>query len=433
LQVLTSTGAGTNGSYDVLSADNALGIDDDYIDVTGIEQIRDDYFPGTSWQMAFIISKKHTAKDWLEKEIFKPLNLYPCTTGGGKFTLKVFKPPLAYDDTQTFDEDNIVGIPDWDANLDAVINEVEFHYGWDDTDQEFDHVQVEIDAVSLNNRGPGKKPVLIKTKGLATDSQFPVIYGRIFERYATPTIKIKAKCLFSQWLSEAGDIVSFTHSLIPDLAAGTRGITGRLMEITNRSVDWQNGSVTIELLDTAFGATGSFGAISPAMTVSSGTSATVFSVSSDDAAKFTVGWSVDVFDARMREQATNQEITDITGTQITVSPGIGATPQAGWIAVFTTTENQSTAQLNWANIRHAGAVASATSSTVFDMSSGAAKFSEGETVRRADSLLREYTDDVSGITITDITGAQITVSPAFDATPTVGDIIQAVSEDLIAP
>ena len=122
----SSTGAGTNGDHDRLPAVDSLGIDDDFIDVAGIEAVRDDYYPGTSHKMSFTIEKRQKAKDFIENEILKPLNLYPVVDGQGRYSIKPAKPPIeAIDTVQTFDEDNIVGLPTWDMNLAGLINEVE--------------------------------------------------------------------------------------------------------------------------------------------------------------------------------------------------------------------------------------------------------------------------------------------------------------------
>ena len=57
LKCITSTGAGTNGDYDVYDEANGIGLDDSFVDVAGIEAVRDDWFPGDSHYMRFSISK----------------------------------------------------------------------------------------------------------------------------------------------------------------------------------------------------------------------------------------------------------------------------------------------------------------------------------------------------------------------------------------
>jgi len=376
LAILTSTGDGTNGDYDYYSSSVGLGIDEAYINVASIEAIRDDWYPGDSNYMKFSITKREKAKDWLQNEIFKVLNIYPIVDGDGRFNLKPVKPPIASRDTvQSLDEDVIVGLPSYDMNLSSMINEVEVHYDHDGDD--YGTQVFYVDSTSVNNRGPGKKPLEIKSKGLHTSHSPASIAGRatdicakrkakIFGRWSNPPpIKINAKAFFSRWLSDPGDQIPITHESLPDLETGTRGITARRMEIINRPIDWIRGQVTFDLLDTGFNKS-QYVAISPIMTVVSGESTTTFMVSAADAAKFEEGWVIDLFDAGMRSQATDLTITSIAsretadfedtsdvefddtsdvefdeseGSIVTVGSSIGATPSAGWIAVFSSYGN----------------------------------------------------------------------------------------------
>ncbi len=382
LQVLTSTGAGTNGDYDTLAAADALGIDEDFINMTNIEAVRDDWFPGPSVQMSFTIEKRIQAKKWFEKEIWKMLNVYPVIDGDGKFNIKPFKPPLPSSvAVQTLDTSNIIGLPALDFNLSELINEIECFYDWDSVDDEFDSELFYIESTSLNNRGPGKKPLKLESKGmtaaLGASDFFAKRKNRVFARYATPPPKITVSTLFDNWLTEAGDIVPLTHPNLPDIEAGTRGLTSERMEVVNRTIGWKRGRVKIELLATAF-EKGIYCQISPKMVVTAGDSTTQFQVSAADAAKFEVGQIIDIFDVGMRAQATDLEITDISvggipdeildtdgdaiedtdgdaildtaggSTYITVGSSIGATPATGWICTFSSYDNCTTDQkLYW--------------------------------------------------------------------------------------
>jgi hypothetical protein len=338
LACLTSTGAGTNGDYDYYAEENGLGIDDDYIDVTGIEAIRDDWFPGASHYMNFTITKRQKAKDFFEKEIFKPLNLYPIVSGTGKFLIKRFAPPLITSGTvQSFDEDNIIGLPSYDMNLDALVNEVEFFY---DYSTDFDTEAYYISSTSLNNRGPGKKPIEIKSKGFDSDKTDVANIAQrranaIFNRFAVPPIKLNINAFFDRWITEVGDIVPITHSKLPNIESGTRGLDESRMEIIKKDVDFKNGRVKFEALNTGF-AKDIYCVISPSMTVTAGASGTEWTVSVADAAKYAnfTNPEVRVSDAGMRSQAvvTITAINTVTG--VCTSDNIGATPSAGWIVNF---------------------------------------------------------------------------------------------------
>jgi len=353
-----------NGRYDNLNAENGLGIDVEHIDIHGIEAVRDDWYPADSYYMQFTINEREKAKDWIETEILKPLNCYPVIDGQGRFGVKPFKPPLAaIEEAQTLTESNIIGLPSWSANLEALVNEVEVHYDWDSADGEFDTIEFFADGTSINNRGPGKKPITIKTKGLHSTPwgsmngrAADITEGRktkIFGRFSTPPISIGAKAFFSKLAIEAGDIIELTNSHIPDIEVGSRGLTSRRMEVINRSIDWKKGSCKFALLDTGFDKD-TYGVVSPSGTVVSGLSSTQFTLSAPDAAKFEEGWEIEIFDSGMRSQSSAITITDITGTTITTDD-IGATPQAGWIIIFAAYSDCVSAQQLYAFSKSSGA------------------------------------------------------------------------------
>jgi len=91
LQVLLSTGTGVNGTYDVLAAENGLGIPVAFVDVTGIELERAVI---ASQGYCFTITGPEIGKGWLEQQIFKTLNMYPLVRQDGSLTLKAYTPVL---------------------------------------------------------------------------------------------------------------------------------------------------------------------------------------------------------------------------------------------------------------------------------------------------------------------------------------------------
>jgi hypothetical protein len=263
LAILTSTGLGANGDYDWRAEGEGVGIDASYVDITGMETVRDRHFPGDSHYLQIKIEDKVKAKDLIETEILKVLNCYPKIDAQGRYGIVPFKPPITGETVQSFTMDNIVGLPKYDTNLDGLRNEIEFQYDFDPSDGEYDSEVYYAHATSINNRGQGPEQITVKSKGLRTSLTPSSISSRITDimsrrktvalaRYADPPAKITIKTWFENWLTEAGDIVPITHSLLPDLEAGTRGLTATRMEVLTRSVDWQKGQVTINLLNTGF-------------------------------------------------------------------------------------------------------------------------------------------------------------------------------------
>jgi hypothetical protein len=296
--------------------------------------------------MKFTITERKTAKEFIEKEILKVLNCYPVIDGSGKYSIRPFKPPLiAYEKVQSFTDDNITKLPTWDANLSALVNEVEFSYDHDGSD--YDTEEFYADTTSVNNRGPGNKPISIKSMGLHTSvagasiamTTGDVITRRknsIFNRFAAPPLKVSVTTFFDRWLTEVGDIVPVTSAYLPDIEAGTRGLDARRMEVQNISVNWDKGTVTATLLDTGY-AKNNYCVISPCMTVTAGSSGTEFTVSAADAAKYAnlTDPEVQMYDSHGRAQGRHVTITDVnTTTGVITCDDIGSTPSAGWTVRF---------------------------------------------------------------------------------------------------
>jgi hypothetical protein len=350
LRCLTSTGAGTNGDYDWYAEENGLALDDDFINVAGIEAVRDDWYPGDSHRISITVNERIKAIDFFQTEIFKLLNIYPVVDGDGKVNIKPVKPPLAaIDKVQSFDEDSFRGLPRLDMNLGSLANEVSFHYDHDGDD--YLSEEFYIDSTSVANRGPGKKAIKIESKGLHT-SLSPASLGSralyvmerrktsIFGRFATPPIAITGDCHFSRMISEAGDVVPVTHSKIPDIEAGTRGISAKRMEIIGLDITWPSvksgGGVKVKLLDTGFDK-GIYQVISPSMTITVVTNRTHFTVSAADATKYAnfTAPEVQVCMAHMRQRVTNITLSSVngsTGAIVCDDPGLDL--QVGWIVLF---------------------------------------------------------------------------------------------------
>jgi len=339
LKILTSTGAGTNGDYDVWASDMGVGLDDDLVDVSGMEAIRDLWFPGNSQNLYFSLTEHIKAKELIEKEILKVINCYPRIDGQGRYSIIPFKPTMAVyntGDVQSFTADNIV---EWavDLNFREMINEVEIKYNWNGS--EFQTIENWADGTSINLRSVGNAPMVIESKGMnivynpRADIMAENRKTRILARYSTPPLKVNVKAWFTRWLTEAGDIVPITHAKIKNPITGVVGLTSKDMEVVKRTIEWKRGVVSLECIETGF-SSNQYAVISPCMTVVTGTSATEFEVSSGDAAKFADFTDPEVTIHKPNGAAVaTVTITDIDGTTITVD-SIGQTPAAGWSARF---------------------------------------------------------------------------------------------------
>lgn len=94
LRILTSTGAGTNGPYDVLIAEDGLAIPQALVDVAGLERLRDTEVPADTYD--FKITEPVDGKIALEEEVWKTLNAYPWVDQNGKLSARRYRPGPYY-------------------------------------------------------------------------------------------------------------------------------------------------------------------------------------------------------------------------------------------------------------------------------------------------------------------------------------------------
>src|SRR5262245_33587286 len=92
LQVLMSTGLGSNGPYDILVKDMGAGIPQAFIDVATFERLRG--HPAiASVQMQFSEVTGQDAKEWVETQVLRPLMIIPDVNQSGQYTGRLLTSP----------------------------------------------------------------------------------------------------------------------------------------------------------------------------------------------------------------------------------------------------------------------------------------------------------------------------------------------------
>ncbi len=205
----------------------------------------------------FRMTESFEAKQFLEAEIFKPSLLYCVVTAGGKLSLRASRPPAdGAAPVFAFTADNMVVLPDVDSL--PVINEAVWAFDADGSD--FQTRRTYLEATSITTFGRGQQ-WNVQSKGLRSElggvwfSEW--IAARLFQRFAgtpeglkggAPVLQIEA--FFATLPVWAGDYVTVTHALMPDVLTGALGVTDRVYEVIDRSPDYASGRMRFKLLDT---------------------------------------------------------------------------------------------------------------------------------------------------------------------------------------
>lgn len=364
--LISKNGDRTKGKYDYLPAGYGLDMDVSQIDVAQFEQIRDDYYPSTAVVMEFNITSRISANDFFKDEIYKLLGMYPVVKGNGQYSARVYRPILPPFSADVITAEDMIGIPSYSGNLPELVNEI--RYSYDYNGDEYETIEVFVDAESINERSYGDRILEIETTGLkngvtSASSFVERSANRIFDRYGVPPIKLTVDMRFKDLLYESGDIIAVENKFLPNLETGTLGLDNVQMEVLKRTVDWKRGKVRLELLQTGY-RQNKYAAISPAMTVD--TVVGVDSVDVTDVKDYEVGFKCSVFSWELQRTsnrpysvakliADDLVIDDITGNTVTFTTNLPAGIAAGWFFVYNDTADLTDTQAAWGYISADGA------------------------------------------------------------------------------
>jgi hypothetical protein len=224
LQILLSTGTGTNGPYDVLAAANGLGVPQALVDVAGLEALRTSEFPTDTY--VFSITSPQQGKQFLEEQFWKTMNCYPVIKQDGKFSVRRYKATGTA--VATLDDSTIVAWG-WAMGDQQVINEVQIDYDWDlpATRGIFAKRQIYTHQPSVKKYGK-RQPLMISSMGIRTaNGGQAILDNRAFEvikLFAEPPLVLTVDTFYRHHLLEAGDNVNIVHPLIPNPRTGLRGL-----------------------------------------------------------------------------------------------------------------------------------------------------------------------------------------------------------------
>lgn len=313
LQIMVSPGGG--GTYDVL--DDGLGIDQNKIDITTFESIRDTFFP--TEQFRFYLHNIGKASDFIQKEILLATNTR-IFAKEAKISASILDQVTFSTTTTLVDENSITALPQWTINSDNVVNQVVINYGYSEGEDKFSRQYIATDNDSITTYG-ASNALVYNFKGIKADLNGAVIAQnratRLLSRLATPQAQISVATQFDKSNINIGDNVNLVHRYIPQQGGGL-GINAQL-EVMSRSVDFGLGKAEYKLAYTSY-ANLRIGLIAPASQIVSITSQSVFNIPSSDSSAWDVGYKCVLFNTATNSfmpDAVN-EIVSIVGDTVTM-------------------------------------------------------------------------------------------------------------------
>ena len=315
LKMLISGGGG--GVYDVLP--DGLGIDENLIDITSIESLRDTYFSGETFE--FYLSNIENTLKWFENNLLQQCNIRIVeNTINGLINLVILDQLDFTQDLESLGGDNILSKSEkWSNTENGVYNEITIIWDYNEGQNNFRKTSVFEDADSITRFG--KKPLKIEFNGVKSALAGAGIIAnraiRYLQRFKNPRPTIGLKAMMSTSLNKVGDKIFYNSTKIPGYGKATLGFNG-IVEIVNRAVNYNTGTITYSLKfmsssDLRIGLIGP----SPKLQSSLYISQTQIEVS--DPSLFEVGDKCLLWDTTIPGYATDpiNTISDITGSILT--------------------------------------------------------------------------------------------------------------------
>ncbi len=292
LKIWTSTGAGTNGTYDVLP--KGLGISQSLIDVAEMEQLRSDSFSGDDWEL-FLYDIPNTLR-FLEQELFQGTGTRLVANSNNKISLTLLD-QADFDEASSnpIGEDTIDAYPKWEVDIKDVISTIEISYDFDEVSQKYLYKKTFFDATAESNFGK-IKPLSFSLKGVREANSGDLIINslgqRLLSRFATARPEIEVSTHIDKSLLNVGDKVLLTSSQIP---SGSGGLSfADSLEIVSRAINYLTGDVKFKLQFTSYaGIRGSY--IAPCTSIETVISQSVIEFPAGRGDSYEDGWKVRLF------------------------------------------------------------------------------------------------------------------------------------------
>ncbi|MDQ6966348.1 MAG: hypothetical protein Q9M23_05445, partial [Mariprofundaceae bacterium] len=278
LKVMTSTGDGTNGVWDVLPKHWGAAFEHavvaDWLTVgqllTGVSSTPAD---SDGWYFKFILNKPIECKKFIEAEICRNIGAFPVVKGDGSLSLNAYN-DLANADKVNADAwltvDNIVSFGELSYDYKSMANELWIDYAeFPILSGKYVRAAIFNDSVSKAKHGEAKQLKYV-IKGLDGSSQSAVSttyqrFQRVMSRYSRPPMKCTMKLLPRMNGVEIGDIVRVTYP-VRDLLSGAD--LDRAFEVLSVGINLKTGEPSItciaqpEVASFWFGGVGQLASIS---------------------------------------------------------------------------------------------------------------------------------------------------------------------------
>lgn len=282
----------SSAAMDVFSQYNVLPdgmrMRPDEVDIEEHTRLRDFFFSAFSYRF-FIKEDEINGKDFLDKEIYRPIACYSLPRKA-RSSVGYTIGPIPGENIKTLKLDTTRdprNIRITRSTNRSFFNEVVYKY---DDDPLVPETSFGTGLITINqtskDRIPGRtKTYVVESKGMRTGLQGANIASlqtaRILDRYKFGAEIVDLKAMFSISVDiEIGDkvVAEFDDLQVTDITQGSRLFQPRLFEVLNKTINLKNGAVDFQLLDTGINIDTRFGLMSPCSEIAGVISSSQFSI-----------------------------------------------------------------------------------------------------------------------------------------------------------
>jgi len=207
-------------------------------------------------KLSFKVTNAPTAKDFLDRELFKALGGYSFQNYAGQFTPYFYIPSAAPSIALTLTDHNLQDVPSpGEADL---IDIVDYRLDYDGSEFRSEFSEVYGRAVNVYGL-QGLQTI----EGRGVQSAFGgwgfarILANTLFLRYGgdplapnpNKTLTLDVTAFWTAVILEPGDFVYVTHPLVPNRRTGSMGMIQEMFEVLEIQKDFEKGTVKLILLD----------------------------------------------------------------------------------------------------------------------------------------------------------------------------------------
>ena len=229
-----------------------LGIDTALINDVQLVQQRDTWHANDVVHAVF--TDKEEARNYLTQELFRAFQSFPAISGEGLLGLRFHVPSLPLSAATAITKDDIIAVENWETLYDDHLNSFSVKGDHSFLSDDYETELYSKEDTSDQSATGETIQYAVESKWIRTDYDGAEIARELAERmrlrFLVPPARVVLRINARHLDLEQGDVVKVTDDRIPDLFAGTRGVSERMMTILAIRTDWESGDRILTLLDT---------------------------------------------------------------------------------------------------------------------------------------------------------------------------------------